>query len=552
MTFKTANTLLLSYHGKSNKIAIELFGEDVELSNVTINQKIPMQFNLKRILILFLISVFMYSVANFEIFQKNFSEKNLLQEMILLLILEVFLLITFFINCYSKEKDSYDFYSYNFVEALSRGSFSLLEKPDDKLLNMENPYDSASRTAKNMIRNKDYIWDAALYDGKYYVYFGILPALILFLPYHLLTGNFLYSATGVLIFSVLSAIAIKALIEIVFKKYFKDVPFKYMVLSLLIMLFGSQILILNGIPRFYELPIAAGMFFSIAGIDLILMAVYRENTDYLKMFLGSLFLALSVACRPTQLITSLVIVPILLKNFVNNIKNKQNIIKNILVVAIPYLSVGLLLMYYNYYRFGNVLEFGARYQLTVIDMNHLSNRLAVLGSGLICSLFSIPNFIPSFPFIANHNDLINFYGYYYIENMIGGLFILVPICFAIFKIPLVYRKSKNRELVNFIITLTIVALIICVLSVMMGGSMQRYIVDYGWMFALAGLCIFIEIRNLYTTDEAKQILKKVFSVLTIYIIIINLCGGIISEKSYMKNLSPKNFYEIKYMVDFWE
>ena len=95
MTFKTANTLLLSYHGKSNKIAIELFGEDVELSKVTINQKIPMQFNLKRILILFLISVFMYSVANFEIFQKKFSEKNLLQEMILLLILEVFLLITF-------------------------------------------------------------------------------------------------------------------------------------------------------------------------------------------------------------------------------------------------------------------------------------------------------------------------------------------------------------------------------------------------------------------------------------------------------------------------
>ena len=512
----------------------------------------PINFSIERILFLFLLAIFVYSIKNFEIFNKPFSRKNLMQEMLLVMVLGIFFFIIAYINNYSSEKDFQDFYNKNFVEALSKGSVSLLEKPSDKLLNMDNPYDSFKRQEEGIKRGKDYIWDAALYNEKYYVYFGILPALILFLPYYLLTGNFLPSACGVLIFSLLSGIAIKALIEIIFKRFFKEIPFKYMVYSLLIMLFGSQVLILNGIPRFYEIPISAGLFFSIAGIDLILMAVYDEKVSYIKMFFGTVLLALSVACRPTQLLASLVILPILIKVFINNIKTKKDIIKNILAIVIPYMSIGVLLMFYNYIRFGNILEFGAKYQLTINDMSHLSNRWATIGVGIICSLFSIPNFIPNFPFIMNHNNVINFNGYYYIENMIGGLFILVPVCFTILKLPTIYKKSKIDELKVLITSLITVGTIMTILSIVMGGSMQRYIVDYGWMFILAGICIFLEVYKIYKTNEAKHLLKKIFSILTIYIVIVNLCGGIVSEKSYMQSISPNEFYKIKYLINFWE
>ena len=522
------------------------------MSSIAINEKIPFNLDLKRDLVLFVIISFAYGIIHFEIFRIPFSEKNLKQELILIVILGLFFMVLSYINYYSSKYEPYDFYSKDFVEALSKGSFSLLEEPSEKLMSLNNPYDSFERNSSEIVRNKDYIWDAALYNGKYYVYFGILPVLILFLPHYLITGNFLTSATGVLIFSILSSIAMKALIEIIFKKYFQEIQFKYMVFSLLILLFGSQILILNGIPRFYEVPISAGMFFSILGIDFVLMAVYNEKTSYTKLFIGSLALALAVACRPTQLLASLTILPILIRVFINNVKIKKDIIKNILVIAIPYLTIGTLLMIYNYIRFGNILEFGAKYQLTINDMTHLSNRFATIGVGIICNLFSVPNFIPSFPFITNHNNLISFNGDYYIENMIGGLFILVPICFAICKFHVIYKKSPKRELVNFVGTLIIVGIIIAILSVVMGGSMQRYIVDYGWMFIIAGICIFLEIHELYKTSEAKNILKKIFSILTIYIVIVNLCGGIVSEKSYMKNFSPEKFYEIKYLIDFWE
>lgn len=319
------------------------------------------------------------------------------------------------------------------------------------------------------------------------------------------------------------------------------------------MLFGSQILFLNGYPRFYEVPISSGLFFVIAGLDMFFMSIKENKINYFEMFIGATFLALSVACRPTDLLASLIIVPILLKVFIQNIKNKKDVLKNILAIAIPYLTVGILLMAYNYVRFGSVFDFGAKYQLTIHDMYHLKNRVATIGVGLVCSLFSIPNFISNFPFVINHNNLITFYGFYYVENMIGGLFIVVPICFAIFKIFTVYKKSKNRELVNFIINLILVGFIICILSIVMAGSMQRYIVDYGWMLTLAGICTFLELQHkVYKTNEAKHILKKVFAYIAIYVVLVNTCSGIVSEKSFFAQNSPKEFYKLKYTIDFWE
>lgn len=165
--------------------------------------------------------------------------------------------------------------------------------------------------------------------------------------------------------------------------------------------------------------------------------------------MASLFLSLSVACRPTQLLTSLVFLPILIMIFIKNVKEKKDIIKNILAVAIPYLSIGIALMYYNYIRFGSIFDFGSGYQLTINDMKNLDNRLMTIGMGIVCSLFSIPNFLPNFPFMSYHNNLLTFYGYYYIENVMGGLFAVVPICLFIFGIYKMWKRTDNKRLLYF-------------------------------------------------------------------------------------------------------
>ena len=64
---------------------------------------------------------------------------------------------------------------------------------DEKLLNMKNPYDTKKREELNV----SYHWDHAFYKGKYYVYFGVAPVFLTFIPYKIITGHSLttYHAT---------------------------------------------------------------------------------------------------------------------------------------------------------------------------------------------------------------------------------------------------------------------------------------------------------------------------------------------------------------------
>lgn len=209
-------------------------------------------------------------------------------------------------------------------------------------------------------------------------------------------------------------------------------------------------------------------------------------------------------------------------------------------------------MVYNYIRFDNPLEFGAKYQLTVINMGALKSRIFAIPTGIIANIFSIPNFIPDFPFITNHNKLLEFYGYYYIENMIGGLFIISPICFMNFFIIKANKQTENKELKIIINSLIIIGSLIAILSIMIAGSNQRYLIDYAWMFILSGILIFIILFNNFKSDETKNILKKVFCIITIFTFIIGISSGIVSEKENMKNYFAKTYYNLKYTICFWE
>ena len=49
---------------------------------------------------------------------------------------------------------------------------------------MANPYDTAARQQAA----PDALWDVAYYQGRYYVYFGVIPCLLFQLPFEALTG----------------------------------------------------------------------------------------------------------------------------------------------------------------------------------------------------------------------------------------------------------------------------------------------------------------------------------------------------------------------------
>ena len=66
-------------------------------------------------------------------------------------------------------------------DAFLKHRLSIDIEPAKELLALSNPYDRASRTG---IR---FLWDRALYDGKYYSYFGITPIITVYYPYYFIT-----------------------------------------------------------------------------------------------------------------------------------------------------------------------------------------------------------------------------------------------------------------------------------------------------------------------------------------------------------------------------
>ena len=62
----------------------------------------------------------------------------------------------------------------------------------------------------------------------------------------------------------------------------------------------------------------------------------------------------------------------------------------------------------------------------------------------------------------------------------------------------------------------------------------------------------MEILNQLKTDEGKIILGKVFNVIVIFTVIINILSGfcVIGGKNSMKNNNPKRYFDLEYTVMF--
>lgn len=95
------------------------------------------------------------------------------------------------------------------ASALLKGKLSLDIEVSDSLAAMENPYDYAAREEGNV----DFQWDTAFFNGKYYMYFGIVPVLLLFLPLQLI-GIRLMAYQATIVFLLLGFLALGLILKL--------------------------------------------------------------------------------------------------------------------------------------------------------------------------------------------------------------------------------------------------------------------------------------------------------------------------------------------------
>ncbi|MDE5564514.1 MAG: hypothetical protein K2I93_05115, partial [Oscillospiraceae bacterium] len=291
---------------------------------------------------------------------------------------------------------------------------------DENLNTLENVYDAIERRSSGF----RYAWDRALFEGKYYSYFGVAPVFILYYPVYWITGklptlpiaNDLFS-TLLILFQCL------AILEAV-RMFVKKPNFLLLLLSLAASAgLGGAYYCLQ-CPNMYCVVLSAGLCFLFLTIYLGLRAVRaQKKAARLLLLLGSgIALGLCAASRPITAVGALILTPV----FLAILLEKKVPLKFRLTQAgtflLPVILTGVGLMHYNTLRFGNPFDFGAAYQLTVSDVHANKLRLSALFPAIYHYFLQSFGTSPTFPFVrVQYFSMTNYGMYVYNSRMLGAL-----------------------------------------------------------------------------------------------------------------------------------
>jgi hypothetical protein len=319
-----------------------------------------------------------------------------------LVALAVITLYVFFISVgtWTSWPTTTDYYA-QLARAFDHGQLSLLTKPDASILALQDPYqyDAARKQAT-------YPWDMSLYNGKYYIYWGPAPAVMLAMLGRLhpirAGDQFIVFASACGLFLVNVLILFK-----LWRRYFPDVPLWAFEAVLIFTGLVSPILWSLNDPEIYEASILFGQFLLICGFYFTMVALERPGAATWMLTLAGLAWALAIATRITLILPiAFWMTAYLLFVRSEAASSLPSLGEPLLAMALP-LSLSLAcLAWYNWARFGNPLEFGLHYQLTVTDMRQVQLfSLNYLPSNLYGYLFYPYNLQATFPFLVAYNPM---------------------------------------------------------------------------------------------------------------------------------------------------
>ena len=377
------------------------------------------------------------------------------------------------------------------AKSFTQGKLYLTEEPPDYLKTMDDPYDKGSRDEMEKQTGQKYLFDVAYHDGHYYVYFGVVPVLLFYLPFYCLAGSNFPTAIGVLIMAILFIIGISVLLDRFARYHFERVSLGLYLLLQIPLVICSGILYLCKFPTFYSMPIACAVAFAVWGLYFWMRGRTSEK-PYGWFIVGSLCMALIAGCRPQIMLIAAVAIPLFWRHFITNatttgLKTKKGIIEFACFVA-PFIIVGLGLMWYNYARFGSVTNFGANYNLTMNDMTQRGLQASRILPAFFAYFIQPPNVTGVFPYINPVIFETTYLGQTIKEVTFGGVLVCLPVLWILFfAAPLLKVRRKVRQtrtIMGVIIVLLVASLLIAILDAQMAGILQRYYADFSFMLLM--------------------------------------------------------------------
>jgi hypothetical protein len=559
--------------GKSRNIALVFVGDDgyVKVDDISVNAPRGYDFNLTRAMIatllLILIYIFRpssplytYKLTESPTLRSNFALGFICLQCVIFVIIgtvnPAFLGLTtengktYFSHLAFEHHNQYD----ELAQAILEGK-THIDNDDvpQSLLEMENPYDNTARYYKQIESGDTYRWDVALYDGHYYVYFGIVPLLLMYLPFRVIFKAPFPSAIGIIIFAVIFAFGVFKLLALLCRKYFKNVSIGGYLLTALAFVNCCGAMFLVKRPDFYSVPIITAMAFVTWGIYLWLKGRDLEKKKNLYFLGGSLCCALAVGCRPQSVLMCAVALPIFLGYFFKEkkIKEKSGIL-NLITLAVPFIIVAAGIMYYNYIRFDSPFDFGSSYNLTTNDVTRRGFEMDRTGLGIFTYLFQPPSFDATFPYIRAVNVETNYVGKTIKEACFGGLITVTPVLWSLFLLPKVKNILKEKKLFGFTALLILIGFGTVIANTQAGGLLQRYFSDFGYIFFLAAAIIIFALSEKLISPESNKNFHIILLLATISSIVYTFTLVFSKSDVTIDTQNPSLYGYISHMVEFWK
>ncbi|MBR3628329.1 MAG: hypothetical protein IKN42_05750, partial [Elusimicrobia bacterium] len=418
---------------------------------------------------------------------------------------------------------SFDFYPSKNIQLYSPcGNFyNLLTNSikDFKTNILENISIPSGNNSQEYGKSIPLLLDTSLYKQKIYLYFGITPVLLFYLPFNLITKLYLTDKSVVFLLACFSFLFSLFLIKTLTKNY-KNIPANIKILSLFLIGFCNFLpfMIIHGFIYQVAVLTANNLLFGTFCLFYYYITIKDLRTQHILSFFISLFLCLSVGARPHYIL----FIPIFLffiiyLNYKQN-DNFKNIFKTIIFFITPCLIYGTIIALYNYLRFDSIFEFGWKYQLNVQDQLNFTFTIKDFIIGLKNNFLLLPtiNEQTFFSLKAISNHRIG-------NEYVTGILWTCPIVYILFSLPNFLKKTFIDNKNNFIFLSALISVIIInIIIISFFGIVIRYIFEFLSLMVILSVTIFFFYFNRTTDKSTRFFLNLLFIFIFVYSVFINI------------------------------
>lgn len=432
------------------------------------------------------------------------------------------------------------------AESLAHGHVALEVQPDPKLVALDNPYDLDARTASGA----NYIWDCAYYNGHYYVYFGVVPVLLFYLPVYLLTGHHMDTATACLAVGLAFLLGMALLLRAVIRRWFPHASAAMYLIGLIAGVFLGGMPGLVGRPDIYELAIACAAMFTVWGFAAWIAASRPCAHRRWLLAFGGLCLALVAGCRPQVVLFSVLILPLFGREYLleKRLLTKRGALDFACAMA-PFAVVAAGLMAYNAARFGSPFEFGANFNLTSLDMTGRALQPGRILQAVWNYLLAAPGYTPVFPFLQAQLQTA-FHGFTAGDALYGGLYTARPLLLMVLGALVCQKELKQKKLSGVLACWLGAALVILSIDVLMTDMNLRYAADFATPLVLASLAVILQGEEVLRTGRKARLFRLgtagLLAVSTLHSLLV-----LVQSQSPWLQSNPMLYFTLQQTVMFW-